>query len=290
VTYPLGPNRYGKTAVRLATVARDGDRHRFTDLDLEVLLEGDFEAAHTAGDNATVLPTDTMRGTCTALARDGVEHVAIYLQRVVDRLFVASPAVTRIRMRAISHPWERIEVGGAPHPHAFRPAAGGSSITTLIEERGMPSVVMGGVQGLRLLKTTGSAFSGYPKDQYTTLPETRDRIMATTVEAAWGTTEADLDHTRLAVDVPVTFSAAFATHDTSESLQHTLHTMGSAVLDAHPEVTWIRFRMPNEHHNLADLSPYGLDNPNRVYVVAGDPSGLIEGVVTREGVEPPAAW
>jgi len=193
-------------------------------------------------------------------------------------------------IRAIAHPWERIEVDGVPHSHGFRPAAGGSSVTTLTQERGMPPTVTGGIQGLRLLKTTGSAFSGYPTDAYTTLPETRDRIMATTVEARWGTIEADLDHTALAATVPTTFSAAFARHDASESLQHTLHTMGSAVLDAHPEVTWIRFRMPNEHHNLADLSPYGLDNPNMVYVVAGDPSGLIEGVVTREGVEPPPAW
>jgi urate oxidase len=290
VTYPLGPNRYGKTGIRLATVTRDGDRHRFMDLDLEVLLEGDFDAAHLAGDNAMVLTTDTMRGTCTALARGGIEHVAVYLQQVVDRLFVAAPAVTRIRMRAISHPWEHIEVDGAPHTHGFRPAPGGSPVTTLIEDRGMPASVMGGIQGLRLLKTTGSAFSGYLKDRYTTLPETRDRIMATTVEAMWGTVEADLDHTLLASSVPATFSASFATHDASESLQHTLHTMGSAVLDAHPEVTWIRFRMPNEHHNLADLSPYGLDNPDEVYVIAGDPSGLIEGVVTREGVEPPPAW
>lgn len=290
MTYPLGPNRYGKTAIRLATVARDGDRHRFTDLDLEVLLEGDFTAAFTDGDNTSVLTTDTMRGTCTALAREGVEHVAEYLQRVVDRLFVASPATERVRMRAIAHPWERLEVDGVPHTHGFRPAAGGSSVTTLTQERGLPPAVTGGIQGLRLLKTTGSAFSGYPKDRYTTLPETRERIMATTVEAAWGTTEADLDHTALATAVPATFSAAFATHDASESLQHTLHTMGSAVLDAHPEVTWIRFRMPNEHHNLADLSPYDLDNPNQVYVVAGDPSGLIEGIVTREGVEPPPAW
>jgi urate oxidase len=290
VTYPLGPNRYGKTAVRLATVTRDGERHRFTDLDLEVLLEGDFRTAFTEGDNSAVLPTDTMRGTCTALAREGVDHVAAYLQRVVDRLFVASPAVERIRMRAISHPWERIDVDGAPHDHGFRPAAGGSSVTTLTQERGMPPTVTGGIRGLRLLKTTGSAFSGYPKDRYTTLPETRERIMATTVESTWGTTLAEVDHTALAAAVPATFSASFATHDASESLQHTLHTMGSAVLDAHPEVTWIRFRMPNEHHNLADLAPYGLENPNQVYVVAGDPSGLIEGVVTREGVEPPPAW
>lgn len=290
MTFPLGANRYGKTGIRLATVTRHGTRHEFTDVELEVLLEGRFEAAHVDGDNAAVLPTDTVRGTCIALARDGIDQVSDYLRRVVDRLLVASPAAERIRLRAVSFPWERLEVDGAPHPHAFRPAAGGASVTTVTRQRGREPEITGGIQGLRLLKTTGSAFSGYLVDRYTTLPETRDRIMATTVEASWGTTSADLDHTALATAVPATFSAAFAAHDASESVQHTLHVMGSAVLGAHADVTWIRFRLPNEHHNLADLSPYGLDNPGRVFVVPGDPSGLIEGVVVRDGVEPPPAW
>ncbi len=290
MTFELGPNRYGKSGIRLATVAREGETHHFTDLDIEIMLEGAFEAAHTAGDNRAVLPTDTMRGTCFALARDGIDTVAGFALRVVDRLLTASPATERARVRIVSHPWERIEVDGAPHPHAFRPASGGSAVTTLTRQRdGAPSVV-GGVVGARLLKTTGSAFSGYLVDDYTTLPETRDRIMATTVEAAWGTTGFEVDHTRLAAEVPATFAARFATHDDSESVQHTLQAMGSAVLAAHPDVTWIRFRLPNEHHNLVDLSVYGLDNPNQVFVVADRPFGVIEGVVSRDGVAPDPAW
>jgi len=287
VTLPLGPNRYGKSGIRLATVVRDGDLHTFTDLDIEVLLEGDFTAAHVDGDNAAVLPTDTMRGTCFALARDGIDSVAGLARRVAERLFVASPAVDRVRIRIVAHPWERIEVDGDPHPHSFRPAAGGDTITTLTQDRDAEPTITGGARGVRLLKTTGSAFSGYLVDEYTTLPETRDRIMATTVEATWGTVGPDVDHAALGVEVPHTFAAAFARHDASESVQHTLHTMGTAVLDAHPEVTWIRFRMPNEHHNLVDLSPYGLDNPNVVFVVADRPFGVIEGTVTRDGIEPP---
>jgi urate oxidase len=290
MSHPLGPNRYGKIGVHLATVTRDGDLHTFSDVEVEVLLQGEFTAAHTEGDNAAVLPTDTMRGTCTALAREGLDTVAGYARRVADRLLEASPAARSVGMKLVAQPWERLSVDGSGHPHAFRPAAGGQHLTWLSQERGTDPVIDGGVQGLKVLKTTGSAFSGYPTDRYTTLPETRDRIMATTVESRWGTTSPDVDHAALAEAVPATFCARFATHDDSESLQHTLHAMGSAVLDAHPEVTWIRFRMPNEHHNLADLSPYGLDNPQRVFVVAGDPSGLIEGTVHRDGVTPPAAW
>jgi urate oxidase len=287
MSFPLGPNRYGKSGIRLATVARDGSRHTFTDLDIEVLLRGDFDAAHVDGDNAAVLPTDTMRGTCFALARDGIDSVAGYARRVVDRLFEASPAVEHVRIRIVAHPWEHLRLDGTEHPHGFRPAAGGDTVTTVTQERGGTPTITGGVRGVRVLKTTGSAFSGYLVDEFTTLPPTRDRIMATTVEATWGTTGPDVDHTALGTAVPATFAARFATHDESESVQHTLHGMGSAVLGAHPDVTWIRFRMPNEHHNLVDLSPYGLDNPNVVFVVADRPFGLIEGTVTREGIDPP---
>jgi urate oxidase len=290
VSVVLGPNRYGKSGVRLATVVRDPQGDRFTDLDLEVLLEGDFEATHRDGDNAAVLPTDTVRGTCFALAHGGITSVADYLRRVADRLLAASAAAERVRIVAAAQPWEPLEVAGEAHPHAFRPAAGGLRVLTLHQRRGRGPDIHGGVRGVRLLKTTGSAFSDYLVDEYTTLAPTRERIMASTVEAAWGTVGPDVDHTRLASAVPATFAARFATHDESESVQHTLYAMGEAVLAAHPEVTWIRFRMPNEHHNLADLSPYGLDNPHQVYVIADRPFGLIEGVVTREGVEPPPAW
>jgi urate oxidase len=288
--HQLAANRYGKSGIRLATVARDGATHRFTDLDVRITLEGSFEAAHVDGDNSEVLPTDTMRGTCFALARDGIESVAGFARRVAERLLVASPATRRVTVRIVSHPWERLSVGGAPHPHGFRPAAGGDAVVTLVQDRDAPPSLTGGASGVRLLKTTGSAFSGFLEDAYTTLPPTRDRVMATTVEAAWGTTDPDVDHARLAVEVPETFSAAFATHDVSESVQHTLHAMGTAVLDVHEEVLWIRFRLPNEHHNLVDLSPYGLDNPGAVFVVADRPFGVIEGVVSRDGVEPPPAW
>ena len=286
----MGPNRYGKSGIRLATVARDGDRHTFTDLEVEVRLEGDFDTVHTDGDNSPVLPTDTMRGTCFALARDGIDTVAGYARRLADRFLEASAATSRVRIRTVSMPWERVTVDGAPHDHTFRPASGGQSVLTLTQARGGAPVITGGVRGARVLKTTGSAFSGYLRDEYTTLPETRDRIMATTVEATWGTTSPDVDHTALATDVPATFLARFATHDESESVQHTLHAMGTAVLDEHPDVTWIRFRLPNEHHILADLSPYGLDNPNAVYLVADRPFGVIEGSVVRDGHTPEPGW
>lgn len=286
----MGPNRYGKSGIRLATVARDGDRHTFTDLEIEVRLEGDFDRVHTAGDNSGVLPTDTMRGTCFALARDGIDSVAGYAERLAVRFCEASAATSRVWIRVFSMPWERVDVGGHPHEHTFRPAAGGDAVLTLTLERGGVPTITGGVRGARVLKTTGSAFSHYLQDEYTTLPPTRDRIMATTIDATWGTRGPGSDHTGLASGVPATMLARFATHDASESVQHTLHAMGEAVLAEHWDVTWIRFRLPNEHHILADLSPYGLDNPNEVFVVADRPFGVIEGTVVRDGFTPEPGW
>ncbi|WP_108668393.1 factor-independent urate hydroxylase [Euzebya rosea] len=287
---PMGPNRYGKSGIRLAVVDRSRPTHAFTDLEVEVRLHGDFDAAHVDGDNSAVLPTDTMRGTCFALARDGIDSVVGYGVRLVDRFLDASPGVDRAVVTLTQYPWQAVTVDGEAHEHTFRPAAGGRPTWTVSRARNASPTVTGGILGARVLKTTGSAFSGFLCDEYTTLPETRDRVMATTVDARWGTTGPDADHSGMATDVPATILAAFASHDASESVQHTLHVMGTAVLDAHPDITWIRFLLPNEHHILSDLSPYGLDNPGLVYLVADRPFGVIEGAVARDGVTPEVPW
>jgi urate oxidase len=72
-----------------------------------------------------------------------------------------------------------------------------------------------------------------------------------------------------------------ATH--SLSLQQTLYAMGEAVLAARPEVCEVRLSLPNKHHFLVDLGPFGLDNPGEVFFVADRPYGLIEGAVQRTG-------
>ncbi|WP_370324374.1 factor-independent urate hydroxylase [Euzebya sp.] len=290
MSLPMGPNRYGKAGIRLAVVERDGDAHTYTDLGVDIRLHGDFAAAHEEGDNAAVLPTDTMRGTCFALARDGIGSVTGYARRVAERLLEASAATTAAVVEVTRYPWARVLIDGVGHDHTFVPDAGGTPVVTVTATRGQGVTVVGGIRGARVAKTTGSAFSGFLRDEYTTLGETRDRIMATTIDAAWGVTSAEVDVDRLAADVPATVLAAFAGHDASESVQHTLHVMGNAVLDAHEEVTWIRFTLPNEHHILSDLSPYGLDNPGRVFLVADRPYGVIEGAVARPGVIPDVPW
>ena len=161
----LAANRYGKSGIRLAVVTRGPDRHAFVDLEIAVQLEGAFEAAHRAGDNCAVLPTDTMRGTCYALAREhSVDCPAAFGRLLTARFLEAAPAVRRARIELLSYPWERVVVGGEAHPHAFRPASGGIGVTVVSQARDEEPTITSGVRGLRLLKTTGSAFAGFLRD------------------------------------------------------------------------------------------------------------------------------
>ncbi|MDP9343892.1 MAG: urate oxidase [Actinomycetota bacterium] len=279
----LGPNRYGKVGVRVATVARHGDRHEFFDRTVDLRLEGDFEAAHAGGDNAAILPTDTMRASVYALAREHLdEPIEAFGLRLTEYLLDASPAATRADVALVEQPWNRILVDGTPHPHGFIRAEHRRK-ATVARTRSAPDhpEVSGGVVDLHLAKTTGSAFSGFIVDRYTTLRETDDRIMATSVTATWRYGPAGIDYPKVAAGARRAMVEAFALHDESQSVQHTMYAMGEAVLGACPDIEQIHFSLPNLHYIPVDLSPCGLDNPNAVFSAPDRPYGLIEGTVTR---------
>ena len=291
----LGPNQYGKAEVRVVAVDRSTPRHSLVDLNVSTSLRGDFAAAHTAGDNAHVLTTDTQKNTVFAFARDGVGSPEAFALRLARHFAGSLDWISGARVAVESYGWDRIAVGGQPHDHAFR-RAGGEVRTAVVTVDGDQPHVLAGLTDLVVLKTTGSEFWGYPVDRYTTLPETRDRILATAVTARWRYTAADLDWDAVFSSVRTTLLEAFAdTH--SLALQQTLYTMGEAVLQRHPEVAEVRMSMPNRHHFLQDLSAFGLANdlagqPGAVVYHADDrPYGLIEGSVLRDDV-PPAniAW
>lgn len=278
----LGENRYGKSGIRLATVLRRGERHDFTDLTVDVAVEGDFAAAHVAGDNARILPTDTMRGTVYALAkREPVGSVESFGLRLARHFVETVEPVSAAIVSLAEQPWTRIDVDASPHPHAFTKAAGGRRTAVVQATSGGDADVLAGVEDLYVAKTAGSGFAGFLSDELTTLPETDDRILATAITAHWRLRGLDHDWDRLAADVRRVLLTAFATHD-SASLQHTLWAMGQAVLAAHDAVAEIRFTLPNQHHVMVDLSPYGLRNEGEVFVVTDRPFGVIEGTVTRE--------
>ncbi|MBO0897098.1 factor-independent urate hydroxylase [Arthrobacter sunyaminii] len=277
----LGSNQYGKAEVRLVKVTRDTARHRLEDLSITSQLHGDFEAAHTEGDNSHVVATDTQKNTIYAFARDGVGSPEEFLLRLEQHFTGGFDWVSGGRWAAEQYFWNRI----SDHDHAFAKDKSEIRTAVLVSEAGRQHLVSG-ISGLTVLKSTGSEFSGFPRDRYTTLAETTDRILATDVTAKWryapDTDMSSLDFNALYASARTLLLDAFAnTH--SLALQQTMFEMGKAVITAHPEIDEVRLSLPNNHHFLVDLAPFGLDNPNEVFFAADRPYGLIEASVLREG-------
>jgi len=277
----LGANQYGKAEVRLVRIDRDGSRHSIIDLDVTSQLRGDFTAAHTEGDNTRIVATDTQKNTVFAFARDGVGAPEEFLLRLGRHFTAEFEWVTGGRWEAEQHTWNRIPVDGAGHDHSF--VRGGTETrTAVVTFAGSEATVISGLRDLAVLKSAGSEFHGFVRDRYTTLAETDDRILATSVTARWRYGGLDLDFDRIFAEVRRLLLEAFAqTH--SLALQQTLFEMGSRVLEGREEVEEIRFSMPNLHHFAVDLTPFGLDNPNEVFYAADRPYGLIEAAVVRDG-------
>lgn len=289
----LGRNQYGKAEVRVVKITRDTDRHEIEDLNVTSQLRGDFAAAHLDGDNAHVVPTDTQKNTVYAFARDGIGTPEGFLLRLSDHFTGSFDWVDGGRWTAESYAWERIPVDGEGHDHSFV-RKGQETRTAVVVADGDTRHILAGLKGLTVLKTTASGFVGYPKDRYTSLQETTDRILATDVTARWRyapvAASRDLDFSAIYADVKTLLLEEF-TRRYSAALQTTLFDMGRVVLEAHPEIAEIRLSMPNKHHFVVDLSPFGLDNPNEVFYAADRPYGLIEATVTRGNQhEVPIAW
>jgi urate oxidase len=278
----LAWNRYGKSRVRLVKVRRGSgtdNAHDLIDLTLDISLEGAFERVYLAGDNSSCLATDTMKNTVYAFARrDPIDQVEAFASRLAAH-FASKPGVSLVRIEAAEHPWTRLATGGRPHPHAFA-RAGDEEWTTVVTRDASTTSIASGLRGLVVLKTADSAFSGFPRDEYTTLPETRDRILATSITASWRYTRGFADFSQRSA-VRSALVETFATHR-SESVQQTLYAMGEAALAACSGLVDIQLSLPNRHHLLVDLTPFGLDNPNEVFVATEEPFGLIEARVSRQ--------
>lgn len=276
----LGANQYGKAEVRLVKITRDTDRHEIEDLNVTSQLRGDFTDAHLSGDNSHVVATDTQKNTIYALGRDGVGSPEAFLLRLGEHFTSSFDWVSGGRWAAEQYSWDRIQAAGATHDHSF--VRNGQEVrTTVLVVDGETKHLIAGLKDLTVLKTTQSGFVGYPKDKYTTLAETTDRILATDVSARWRFNTTEVDFNKSYDDVKALLLEGF-TEGYSHALQQTLFEMGKKVLVAHPEIDEIKFSMPNKHHFLVDLSPFGLDNPNEVFFAADRPYGLIEATVLRE--------
>ncbi|GAA1514965.1 urate oxidase [Dactylosporangium maewongense] len=270
-TFALGPNQYGKAEIRIVRVTRGPGGDELMDLNVSVSLRGDLAASHLTGDNGAVLPTDTQKNTVYAFARQhGIDDIESFAARLARHFVGSQPSIHGARVHVEQYPWRPVD-----GRHTFR-RDGGEVRTATVHHDAEHTQVVSGVRDLVLLKTTDSEFHGFVKDAWTTLPETRDRILATSVNATWRHTgSADHGAARAAL-----VEAFAATH--SLALQQTLFAMGSSVLAACPDVVEVKLSLPNRHHFLVDLAPFGLDNPDEVYYAADRPYGLIEGTVRRD--------
>jgi urate oxidase len=268
----LGANRWGKSEVRVSKLIRGEDGHEFIDLTVQILLNGEVEAAHLAGDNAGVLPTDTMKNTVYVLAQEHLTRDLEAFGALLCSHFLARPGISQATVTLEMNLWKREMATGF--------IGGGTERRTAVVARGESSKDSAGVTGLVVLKSAGSAFEGFPKDELTTLPETDDRILATSISAVW-------DYTSVPADTTATWRRVrqvLVDHffgDWSASMQHQGYQMGEAVLAEVAEISQISLHLPNQHHLPFDLTRFGVEWQGTVFQPVSAPYGDISMTVTR---------
>jgi urate oxidase len=276
----LGENNYGKQRVRLLRLSRQDGRHEIQELTIGIRLRGGFETAHTKGDNKKILPTDTMKNTVYALARlHPIEAIETFCQQLIEHFLGKNPHVSQVHVEASETLWLRLPFGGKSHDHTFTSPSVEKRIATASGTR-TQKTICAGIEGLVVLKTTQSAFGDFLSDQYTTLKETRDRILSTVIRANWTYRGAGADYRTLWHAVRQMMLETFAEHD-SQSVQQTLYAMGQAVLENFDNILDINLSLPNKHYLPVDLSPFKMDNPGLIFLPTDEPHGLIEATLRR---------
>jgi urate oxidase len=286
----LGQNQYGKAENRVVRITRNGATHHIKDLNVSVALSGDMDEVHYSGSNATVLPTDTTKNTVFAFAKEyGIESAEQFGIHLARHFVTSQEPIHRARVRVEEYAWERIGTSGAREAEHSFVRKGQETRLTQVTYDGDTWEVVSGLKDLVVMNSTDSEFRGYVKDEYTTLPEAYDRILATEVSARWrfnwtGDAQEAPDWETSYEETRRHLLQAFA-ETYSFSLQQTLYRMGARIIDHRGEIDEVRFSLPNRHHFLVDLEPFGLENDNEVYLAADRPYGLIEATVLRDGRE-----
>jgi urate oxidase len=278
----LAENRYGKSHVRLMKVTRHPHGNELREWTVQVLLKGDFDNAHIDGDNSKILPTDTMKNTVYSVARNSsATSMEDYAKELANFLLGRNPQVGSASIRIEGAMWKRLTVDGKPHPDTFMRGSGEVRTANVTRAQNAEFVVHSGLDNMVLLKTAKSGFEGYIKDSLTTLKETSDRLFGTAVRAEWHYTASDLDFDLVRSTIRETMLRTFANHD-SKSVQQTLYAIAQSALEEVPQIDEIEITMPNKHCLLVDLSRFGQDNPNEIFVPTDEPFGYIEARVRRK--------
>jgi urate oxidase len=246
------------------------------------MIEGDFSRAYTHGDNATSVSTDTIKNVVNIVARQntglGTEE---FCQELAKKYLDSYPQVTSVAITAHETKWSRLSFGGRPHPHSFVLDSNGKPFVEVSATRAA-STLVSGVDGFTFMKATRSGWEHYVKDAYTTIPETHDRICATSMVASWKWSAKPSSYPATNAKILDTLLEVFST-TYSSSVQDSLYRMGEAALAAVPEISEISMACPNMHFIPMNLSAFGLDNNNDVFLPTDEPYGQIECTVGRGG-------
>lgn len=279
----LAENRYGKSRVRLVKVKRRADRHELREWTVEILLRGDFESCFVSGDNSKILPTDTMKNTVYSLARkSSTACMEEFGQELAQFFLDHNPQVSEAHVNLWEKAWEHLRTAGKEQPTTFIQSRSELQTTEVMAMRNAPRSIGSGLENLVILKSTGSEFVGFIKDPLTTLPEATNRLFGTAVTAKWKYSSSASSFPTLRSAIREILLSVFAAH-ISKSVQHTLYAMGEAVLTQVSEVDYIELTMPNKHCLLVDLSGFGQDNPNEIFVPIDEPHGTISARLRRQG-------
>jgi urate oxidase len=271
---------YGKARVRVLKVTREGATHSLKELDVQVMLHGDFEASYTKADNRLVVATDSMKNTVNVFAKEKLGTQNEEFGTMLAEHFMKTYAhVDRVEISVSEHCWERMVIASQPHPHSFTERGSARPTARIVSSRA-GTVVESGIEDLLILKSTASGFEAFLRDQFTTLPETSDRILAAKLKAVWTFERPPENYAATNQKILDALLKTFA-ENFSPSVQVTLFQMGEAALQAAPEVKKIHLAMPNKHSLLINLSPFGLENKNELFVPTDEPHGQIEGTVER---------
>lgn len=276
----LAENTYGSSRIHLLRVSKQQGRHDIREIGLSIRFEGDFESAHTQGDNRKILPADTMTNTVYALARQhSIEPLENFGLHLIEHFLTYNPQVARVVIEANENTWIRLPHGGKPHASAFASGGNEERICVLNGTRDATQA-RAGIRNLAVLKTTKASFQDFKKDPYTTLQEDRDAILSTIIGADWLYSEEDAEFGPLWHAVRKMLLEIFAEHE-SHSLQHTLYAMGDAILGNFENITEIHLSLPSKQFNLADLDPLGMDNPGAVFLPRAEPHAMIEATLKK---------
>ncbi|WWC94923.1 urate oxidase [Kwoniella sp. B9012] len=305
----LSAARYGKQLVKIARVVREGDQHFIVEYVIRALLEGDIETSYTEADNTVVVATDSVKNTCNVFAKTSphVLNAPVFALHLGIHFVTKYAHITKAFIDIEQLKWSRIEVNGKPHKWSFiRDGDEKSLVECVVDASGGKESVKAdlkvGMKDLLVLKTSGSAFENFYRDEFTTLADVSDRIFSTSVSIQSTITlppntpltidnlsdiAKELDFPKLTSQIRKDVLETFA-EDESASVQATMYITMQNILKSCPAVKETSMQLPNKHYIPINLSAFKLDNGlgyeggAEVFHPTADPSGYITATVTRK--------